>query len=62
MRRNRFGSSPNITTSDCLPRKTTIEGIQALVSKVAEMPSHVILRYGKFYAPVHGDTLKFIAI
>ncbi|GGH10416.1 NAD-dependent epimerase/dehydratase family protein [Paenibacillus segetis] len=32
-----------------LPRLTTIEGIQSLESTVAEIPEHVILRYGKFY-------------
>lgn len=33
------------------PRKTTIDGILALEEKVAEMPDHVILRYGTFYGP-----------
>ncbi|MFC5405336.1 NAD-dependent epimerase/dehydratase family protein [Cohnella soli] len=31
------------------PRKTTVEGICALESAAAEMPEHVILRYGLFY-------------
>lgn len=34
-----------------LPRRLTIEGIQALETAVAEVPEHVILRYGKFYGP-----------
>ena len=33
------------------PRKTTIDGIVALEETVAEMPNHVILRYGMFYGP-----------
>lgn len=33
------------------PRKTTIEGVVALERAVAEMPSHVILRYGMLYGP-----------
>lgn len=33
------------------PRKTTIEGIFALEKAVAEIPNHVILRYGMFYGP-----------
>ncbi|GED15831.1 NAD-dependent epimerase/dehydratase family protein [Aneurinibacillus migulanus] len=32
-----------------LPRKTTVESVHALESAVAEMPEHVILRYGLFY-------------
>ncbi|KIL39066.1 dTDP-glucose 4,6-dehydratase [Gordoniibacillus kamchatkensis] len=32
-----------------LPRKSTIEGVHALESAVAEMPEYVILRYGLFY-------------
>ncbi len=34
-----------------LPRKSTIDGITALEGAVAEMPHHVILRYGMFYGP-----------
>lgn len=34
-----------------LPRKTTVESVHALESAVAEMPAHVILRYGQFYGP-----------
>lgn len=34
-----------------LPRKSMIEGIVALEEAVAEMPHHVILRYGMFYGP-----------
>ncbi|MDQ0091430.1 nucleoside-diphosphate-sugar epimerase [Paenibacillus anaericanus] len=34
-----------------MPRRKTVEGIQALESKVTEMPEHVILRYGLFYGP-----------
>ncbi|UUZ92505.1 NAD(P)-dependent oxidoreductase [Paenibacillus sp. P25] len=33
------------------PRKRTIEGVHALETAVAEMPEHVILRYGLFYGP-----------
>ncbi|WP_312115727.1 NAD-dependent epimerase/dehydratase family protein [Brevibacillus reuszeri] len=33
------------------PRKTTIDGIVALEGAVAEVPSHVILRYGTLYGP-----------
>ncbi|WP_028611463.1 NAD-dependent epimerase/dehydratase family protein [Paenibacillus harenae] len=33
------------------PRKTTVDSVQALESAVAEMPEHVILRYGLFYGP-----------
>ncbi len=33
------------------PRKTTIEGIYALESSVAEIPEPIILRYGMFYGP-----------
>jgi nucleoside-diphosphate-sugar epimerase len=31
------------------PRSTTIEGVHALESAAAEMPEHVVLRYGLFY-------------
>ncbi|GAB6989305.1 NAD-dependent epimerase/dehydratase family protein [Paenibacillus pini] len=34
-----------------LPRKTTIDGIVALEEAVAEIPNHIILRYGAFYGP-----------
>ncbi|WP_232699397.1 NAD-dependent epimerase/dehydratase family protein [Brevibacillus daliensis] len=34
-----------------MPRKTTIEGITALEGAVAEVPNHVILRYGTLYGP-----------
>ncbi|MCG7408289.1 NAD(P)-dependent oxidoreductase [Paenibacillus sp. ACRRX] len=34
-----------------LPRKTTIDGISALERIVAEIPEHVILRYGALYGP-----------
>ncbi|GED72251.1 dTDP-glucose 4,6-dehydratase [Brevibacillus reuszeri] len=34
-----------------LPRKTTIDGIVALEGAVAEVPNHVILRYGTLYGP-----------
>jgi len=34
-----------------LPRKTTIDGIIALEGAVAEIPDHVILRYGTLYGP-----------
>ncbi|MCM3781899.1 NAD(P)-dependent oxidoreductase [Neobacillus mesonae] len=34
-----------------LPRKTTVEGIVALEKAVAEIPHHVILRYGMLYGP-----------
>lgn len=34
-----------------LPRKTSIDGIVALEQAVAEIPEHVILRYGMFYGP-----------
>jgi len=34
-----------------LPRKSTIDGIAALESAAAEIPSHVILRYGMLYGP-----------
>ena len=34
-----------------LPRKTTIDGVVALERAVAEMPRHVILRYGMLYGP-----------
>lgn len=33
------------------PRKTTIDGVVALEHAVAEVPQHVILRYGVFYGP-----------
>lgn len=33
------------------PRKTTIDGIVALEGAVAEIPNHVILRYGTLYGP-----------
>ncbi|MFF2090875.1 NAD-dependent epimerase/dehydratase family protein [Paenibacillus sp. NPDC058174] len=33
------------------PRKTTIDGIAALEKAVAEIPEHVILRYGTLYGP-----------
>ncbi|MFF2910797.1 NAD-dependent epimerase/dehydratase family protein [Paenibacillus sp. NPDC057934] len=33
------------------PRKTTIDGIIALEEAVAEIPNHVILRYGTLYGP-----------
>ncbi len=33
------------------PRKTTIDGVVALEHAVAEVPDHVILRYGTFYGP-----------
>ncbi|WMT43170.1 NAD(P)-dependent oxidoreductase [Paenibacillus sp. D2_2] len=34
-----------------LPRKSNIDGIIALERAVAEIPDHVILRYGMFYGP-----------
>ncbi|CAM3521863.1 NAD(P)-dependent oxidoreductase [Paenibacillus lupini] len=34
-----------------LPRKSTINGIIALERAVAEVPNHVILRYGMLYGP-----------
>ncbi|WP_028543699.1 NAD-dependent epimerase/dehydratase family protein [Paenibacillus taiwanensis] len=34
-----------------LPRKTTVDGVAALESAVAEIPEHVILRYGTLYGP-----------
>ncbi|MDR0270802.1 NAD(P)-dependent oxidoreductase [Paenibacillus sp.] len=34
-----------------LPRKSMIDGILALEGVVAEIPNHVILRYGMFYGP-----------
>jgi nucleoside-diphosphate-sugar epimerase len=34
-----------------LPRKSTIDGIVALEEAVAEVPNHVILRYGMLYGP-----------
>ncbi|GIO15221.1 dTDP-glucose 4,6-dehydratase [Cohnella xylanilytica] len=33
------------------PRSTTIEGIVAMERAAAEIPDHVILRYGMFYGP-----------
>lgn len=33
------------------PRKSTIDGIISLEHAVAQMPNHVILRYGMFYGP-----------
>lgn len=33
------------------PRCTTIQGVRALESAVAEVPEHVVLRYGAFYGP-----------
>jgi nucleoside-diphosphate-sugar epimerase len=33
------------------PRKTTVDGIIALERAAAEIPHHVILRYGLFYGP-----------
>lgn len=33
------------------PRCTTIQGVQALESAAAEVPEHVVLRYGAFYGP-----------
>ncbi|WP_042163691.1 NAD-dependent epimerase/dehydratase family protein [Paenibacillus gorillae] len=33
------------------PRKTTIDGIVALEEAAAELPDHVILRYGTLYGP-----------
>lgn len=33
------------------PRKTTIDGVVALEQAVAELPEHVILRYGTLYGP-----------
>ncbi|MFM1654992.1 NAD-dependent epimerase/dehydratase family protein [Brevibacillus sp. B_LB10_24] len=34
-----------------MPRKQTINGVVALEKAVAEIPHHVILRYGMFYGP-----------
>lgn len=34
-----------------MPRKRTIEGITALERAAAELPNHVILRYGMLYGP-----------
>ncbi|MBD2867139.1 NAD-dependent epimerase/dehydratase family protein [Paenibacillus arenilitoris] len=34
-----------------MPRKLTVDSVHALESAVAEMPEHVILRYGLFYGP-----------
>ncbi|RUT31634.1 NAD(P)-dependent oxidoreductase [Paenibacillus zeisoli] len=34
-----------------LPRQITIEGVAALEQAAAEIPEHVILRYGTFYGP-----------
>ncbi len=33
------------------PRATTVQGVIALESAVAEIPEHVVLRYGIFYGP-----------
>lgn len=33
------------------PRATTVSGVRALESAVAELPEYVILRYGLFYGP-----------
>src|SRR4051794_6905993 len=33
------------------PRRTTVAGVQALESAVAELPEWVILRYGALYGP-----------
>ncbi|MCX5536546.1 NAD(P)-dependent oxidoreductase [Streptomyces sp. NBC_00006] len=33
------------------PRATTVRGVQALESAVAELPDHVVLRYGTLYGP-----------
>lgn len=33
------------------PRATTVSGVRALESAVAELPEHVILRYGLLYGP-----------
>jgi nucleoside-diphosphate-sugar epimerase len=34
-----------------LPRRTTIDGVAALEEATAQMPHHVILRYGMLYGP-----------
>ncbi|WP_377269695.1 NAD-dependent epimerase/dehydratase family protein [Peterkaempfera sp. SMS 1(5)a] len=33
------------------PRATTVAGVRALEEAVAELPHHVVLRYGAFYGP-----------
>ncbi|NEW04908.1 NAD(P)-dependent oxidoreductase [Paenibacillus sp. SYP-B3998] len=48
------GSEPareeaSLDTEAPLPRKTTIDGVIALERAVAELPEHVILRYGQLY-------------
>jgi nucleoside-diphosphate-sugar epimerase len=40
-----------LDTTAAEPRSTTIRGVQALESAVAEVPEHVVLRYGSFYGP-----------
>ena len=45
---------PPRTSSDVqapAPRKSTIDGIISLEHDVAQLPNHVILRYGMFYGP-----------
>ncbi|WP_248924085.1 NAD-dependent epimerase/dehydratase family protein [Paenibacillus hamazuiensis] len=40
-----------LDTDAPMPRKTTIDGVVSLEKAAAEMPEHVILRYGLFYGP-----------
>jgi len=40
-----------LDTQAPLPRKMTIDGIVALEETVAEIPNHLILRYGTLYGP-----------
>ena len=46
-----------------LPRKSTIDGVVTLENAVAELPDHVILRYGMLYGPgtwydINGNVAK----
>ncbi|WP_405783054.1 NAD-dependent epimerase/dehydratase family protein [Streptomyces sp. NBC_00859] len=45
------GEHNPLDVNAALPRATTIGGIQALESAVAELPRHVVLRYGTLYGP-----------
>ncbi|MFJ6217433.1 NAD-dependent epimerase/dehydratase family protein [Streptomyces sp. NPDC092296] len=45
------GEDEPLDTGAPEPRATTVQGVAALEDAVAEIPEHVVLRYGTFYGP-----------